>query len=60
MLNKGKAIGFVLSGVAFLAAGFVVGITGDLPAVFHMAVEAVAAVAGIFGIAFIAPNKNQK
>jgi len=60
MLNKRKAIGFVLSGVAFLVAGVIVGITGDLPAVFHMVVEAVAAVAGIFGIVFIAPNKDKE
>lgn len=59
MINKRKAIGFILSGVVFLAAGVIVGMTGDLPAVFHMVVEAVAAVAGIFGIAFIAPNKSK-
>lgn len=60
MLNKRKAIGFILSGVAFLAAGVIVGMTGGLPVVFHMIVEAVAAVAGIFGIVFIAPNKDNK
>ena len=59
MKNKRKAVGFILTAVVFALAGILVGLIGELPSWFGMIADAIAAVAGVFGIYFVAPGKGE-
>lgn len=60
MKNKLKVVGFLLTAAVFALAGILVGLFGDLPSWFGMLTNAIAAVASVFGIYFVAPNKSEK